>query len=906
MNQIKLFKRIRSWPKKVLTTQVRLAFGLALTVLSLVFVSQMVGILPDHNQPIMAARKLQTETLAMTSSAIAESGMDLKAFQKTLKNTKNRVDDVLSIGLRDPQGELIISIGDHLSVWTEPQDGKSNDRFMFVPVFRGKEKVAQLELCFTPLDGFQSWMDSPTFQLGGFLFVCCCAGFYLLLKRTLQQLDPRGAVPKRVREAFDNMAEGLLIMDRQCQIMMANSQFGSLVGLDAERLSGMSVSDFPWQSDTELPWTRAVREQRVITERSLSIVAADKGLRTFSVSAAPVLGHAGTSRGVMVTFDDVTELDAHKRELIKARNAADAANEAKSSFLARMSHEIRTPMNAIIGYTDVLRQGTVDPHEQVRYLTTIQSNGDHLLELINDVLDLSKIEAGQMTIERRDVELVELFTQVIETLSGKATEKNLYLKLAVESSIPTVIETDETRLRQILINTIGNAIKFTSTGGVKLIARVVKQNGRPMLEMDIADTGIGMPESALETIFQPFTQADSSVTREFGGTGLGLAICEQLSQSLGGGIRARSIKGSGTVFTVTIDPGPLAEDTTWVTQATLNSQRVSRSDSNKQKRTVNGGGHVLIVDDTKANRDLASLMLKQIGMTCDMAENGKDALKKLANQSYDVVLMDVNMPVMDGLTATRYIREAGLKTPVIAVTAMALDSEKAKCLNSGCDSFLIKPIRRDSLLDVLAEFFDVIEEVAEPSPATKAPLAQQVLDPAASKTHLSDVATAKAQASASIPIKASETVLIGELAKLNQYQGEDDSIERVLNEILGDSSSAAGRIPTLDATEASESQEVFTTSLPHEPEYLSIVNDFVDRLNERLPEFDQALASGSTKQLSDLGHWLAGASSTVGLDVLTAPSRELEHCDGNDVEKQASLVAKITSLSSRIRVPAVV
>lgn len=904
MNRINLIKRIRSWPKKVLTTRVRLAFGLALTVLSLVFVSQMVGILPDHNQPIMEARKLQTETLAMTSSAIAESGMDLKSFRKTLKNTKSRVDDVLSIGLRDPQGELTISIGDHANMWDEPADGKSNDRFMFVPVFRGKEKVAQLELCFTPLDGVQSWMTSPTFQLGGFLFVCCCAGFYLLLKRTLQQLDPRGAVPKRVREAFDNMAEGLLIMDRQCRIMMANAQFGSLVGLDAERLSGMSVSDFPWENDAELPWIRAVREQKVITERSLRIVAADKGLRTFSVSAAPVLGHAGTSRGVMVTFDDVTELEVHKRELIKARNAADAANEAKSSFLARMSHEIRTPMNAIIGYTDILRQGSVDPNEQVRYLTTIQSNGDHLLELINDVLDLSKIEAGQLTIERRDVELVELFTQVIDTLNGKATEKKLYLKLEVENSIPAVIETDETRLRQILINTIGNAIKFTSTGGVKLITRAVKQNGKLLLEMDIADTGIGMPESALDTIFQPFTQADSSVTREFGGTGLGLAICKQLSESLGGGIRARSIKGEGTVFTVTIDPGSLTEDVTWVTQATLESHSVARPSSTTRKRRIDGGGHVLIVDDTKSNRDLASLMLKQIGMTFDMAENGKEALQKLANHRYDVVLMDVNMPVMDGLTATRYIREAGLKTPVIAVTAMALDSEKAKCLNGGCDSFLLKPIRRDSLLDVLAEFFDVVEEITEPLPTTEPALVKQVQVTELKKTSTSSAAITATKVSAPIPSRASETVMIGELAKINQQQGEDESIEAMLSEVLGDSASAAGRKPAPNSADDSSMPDIVTTSLPHEPEFLSIVHDFVDRLNERLPEFDQALAAGSTSQLSDLGHWLAGAASTVGLDALTAPSRELEHCDGSDVQKQATLIATIKTLSTRIQVPA--
>ena len=906
MNQIKPLKLVLSWPKKLLTTRVRLAFGLALTVLSLIFVSQLLGLLPDRNQSIMAARKLQTETLAMTSSAIAESGLNLKTFRKTLKNTKNRVDDVLSIGLRDPAGELIVAVGDHSNLWTQPQDGKSNDRFMFVSVYNGKEKVAQLEICFTRLNGVQSILTSPAFQLGGFLFVCCCGAFYLLLKRTLQQLDPRGAVPKRVRDAFDNMAEGLLIMDRKCQIMMANAKFGALVGLDADRLSGMSVADFPWQSDSELPWSRAVREQKVITERSLRIVAADQGLRTFSVSAAPVLGHTGTSRGVMVTFDDVTELEVHKRELIKARNAADAANEAKSSFLARMSHEIRTPMNAIIGYTDILRQGSVKPDEQVRYLTTIQSNGDHLLELINDVLDLSKIEAGQMTIERRDVQFVTLCMQVLDTLKVKTDEKDLYLRLEVETPVPAIIETDETRLRQILINTIGNAIKFTSNGGIKLIARLVNHNGKQLLEFDIADTGIGMPDSALKNIFQPFTQADSSVTRKFGGTGLGLAICKQLSESLGGGIRARSTEGKGTVFTVTIDPGPIAEDVTLVTQATLKNHDVVHSLKPTRNRRIDGGGHVLIVDDTKANRDLASLMLSKIGLTFDVAENGKEALEQLAKRPYDVVLMDVNMPVMDGLTATRHLRKAGLKTPVIAVTAMALDSEKAKCIDSGCDSFLLKPIRRESLINVLAEFFDVIEEVVEPMATAETTRVKQVRLSEGSTISTASAEIAPSFAASPTRIAKSETKGIEEPVKQGQpMDAQGESIEDLLTDILGDSVATTDRAPTASSAGDGKLPDVVTTSLPHEPEFLAIVSDFVDRLHSRLPEFEQALAIGNTKQLSDLGHWLVGASATVGLDVLTDPGRQLEYSDGSDPEKQADLIEQIKTLSTRIQIPVV-
>jgi len=347
------------WSGEIFNTRNRLAFGQSLMVVSLTIAAGSIGLLPDTNQPIMDARKLQAETLALTGSSLAQTNPEyLTSFEQTLSNTLHRADGLVSIGLRDQFGDLPIDIGNHTENWKLPDNKKSTDQFMYVPIVRDGQQVGRLELCFEPLSGVGPWITSYVAQFAALAGMITFLGFNFILHRTLSELDPRGAIPRRVREAFDTMAEGLLIVDRKCRIMLANSRFGELVGVDGDRLVGMSVSAFDWQTDApNSPWTHSIQSGQATTETTLHLKDSQGVDRTFICSSAPIYGHEGQVGGAMITLDDITSLEEHKKELVAARKAADEANQAKSTFLSRMSHEIRTPMDSIIGYTEILRIG---------------------------------------------------------------------------------------------------------------------------------------------------------------------------------------------------------------------------------------------------------------------------------------------------------------------------------------------------------------------------------------------------------------------------------------------------------------------------------------------------------------------------------------------------------------------
>ncbi len=839
--------------RRSLSTRVRLALGMSMFAGSIILVGQLVGLIPDTNQSTMQARKLQTETLAITGSSVAETTAGLKSFHKTLDHTVNRNDDILTIGLRDQRtGRLRYDSGNHKTHWTAPSNNQSNDQFMFVPIYRDGREVAQLEICYQPLLGVAAFLYSQTVKLAFFIMGVSFFFFYWMLSRTLQQLDPRGAVPKRVREAFNTMAEGLLILNKDGQIMMANDKFGSLVGMEASDLVAIPIDLLSWnlpEHELPLPWESVLREGVAVSQVMLKIVDADFVERTFYISAAPVFGQNGSTRGVIVTFDDITVLEEQKTELVEARRVADEANDAKSQFLSRMTHELRTPMNAIIGYTDILRQGNVDADEQVRHLTTIQTSGEHLLALINDILDLSKVEAGQMTVEQRAIAVVPVVQNVMDTLVVKAREKGLELIAQIEGQIPHTIETDEIRLRQVLINIIGNAIKFTTRGGVRLSARMVSENQRHMLQFDIADTGIGMSKEALENIFDPFTQADSSITRKFGGTGLGLAISKQLTEALGGKIWVESEQGVGTIFHIAIDIGEIPQNMRWIDNDSLAERPLSgQTVAEPSMQQKFAGGHVLIVDDTAANRDLAALLLQRAGLTCDKAADGLEAIQMISAGSYDAVLMDVHMPQMDGLTATGHLRKAGLtELPVIALTAMASEEEKSKCLSAGCNGFLTKPIRMERVFEVLGEFLDVT-----------------LID---------------------------TTVVDGQSSDTCSFATIDREIDTT------EQRHSSGKLLP----------NVIHSSLPLDEEFSEIVRDYADTLPQKLNEMEEALAKGDFDELKKLGHWLVGSSGTVGLDDFVNPGREIESAAlEKDSSRSSELIDFCRELCKRIEVEAAV
>jgi signal transduction histidine kinase/CheY-like chemotaxis protein len=395
-------------------------------------------------------------------------------------------------------------------------------------------------------------------------------------------------------------------------------------------------------------------------------------------------------------------LSRANEEIQKQRDAADAANEAKSQFLANMSHEIRTPLTAILGFAENLLDPALSDQEQVVAARTIVRNGQHLLELINDLLDLSKIEAGKMQLERLDFSPVQLAADVLSIMRVRADSRGLPLRLKFLTPMPRTIKSDPTRLRQILINLIGNAIKFTDRGWVELqVALEASAGERPVLRWNVVDTGIGLDAQQLGRLFQPFTQADNSTARKFGGTGLGLSISRRLARMLGGDVMASSRRNAGSTFSVTIGTGELAGIELDLTpDETIAAQPVDTPRDSGPERIV---GRLLLAEDSPDNQLLISSLLKKLGASVVIADNGQVAaelaLAAVENgEAFDVILMDMHMPLLDGYGATRLLREKGYERPIIALTANAMAGEEQKCLDAGCDDYATKPIHRAKLV----------------------------------------------------------------------------------------------------------------------------------------------------------------------------------------------------------------
>jgi signal transduction histidine kinase/ActR/RegA family two-component response regulator/HPt (histidine-containing phosphotransfer) domain-containing protein len=406
--------------------------------------------------------------------------------------------------------------------------------------------------------------------------------------------------------------------------------------------------------------------------------------------------------GGLICVGAIHLLSASIREINAAREREQAANIAKSAFLANMSHEIRTPLNGILGFTQLLlrRADMVqiqDVHEQ---LLTIHSSGRHLLDLINDILDLSKVEAGRLECRREAMPVVGLFEEVVSILRVRAAAKSITLECKWRGRFPDSIESDRARLKQILINLVGNAVKFTDEGGVFIEVRVEQRDHGWQLVADIKDTGVGIPEDQRELVFEPFRQVDSTLTRKFEGTGLGLSISKRLAQMLGGDIIVESVVGEGSTFTLTIDAGPL--DPSKFHDASL-ARPMRQAIATVDDFLVSFvGRRILVVDDGKTNRDLIRIVLTNAEADVLEAENGLNAVKLAIAHSFDAILIDVQMPVMDGLTATSRLRQQGFSGPIIALTAHAMEGDRQKCLSAGCSGYLAKPIDPDDLLRELA------------------------------------------------------------------------------------------------------------------------------------------------------------------------------------------------------------
>ncbi len=540
-----------------------------------------------------------------------------------------------------------------------------------------------------------------------------------LAREVKKRTDAQQVINRRLRSILQTTDQGFWLVDNTLITREINPRMAEILGRPSEEIIGRSILEFFSGKDREF-FELSLRGEIGEKTRRRQVILKRSGRSSLAclVGVTPLmLGEFGTRSGAFAMFTDVSVLKTVMRKLRLAKENAEKANRTKSYFLANMSHEIRTPLNGIVGMLHLL-SGTQLEKEQQKMLRSAQHSSDFLLNLLNDLLDLSKIEAGQLELEKRPFSISGLLDQLESMFSVQVAERGLKLTTSLAPDVPAVLIGDDLRLRQILTNLLSNSFKFTRQGFIGVhIGLADKTEKRVVLHCRVEDTGIGVARGKQDEIFQSFTQADSSTTRNFGGTGLGLAICRELCALMDGSIRLESEEGRGSIFHCTVDLAIGAEE-----------QLLGYEQPAGPETMEVGPLSILVAEDNATNREVAQMTLEQDGHRITLARDGVEALGKMVSEKFNLVLMDMQMPKMDGITACRLIRECergevaavddalqsllerlvkkiqGSYTPIIALTANVMRTDRERCVQAGMDDYLSKPIQPLEITRVLSRF----------------------------------------------------------------------------------------------------------------------------------------------------------------------------------------------------------